>query len=155
MSDFDPTAFLNSATEQVSERMPNLPAGQDYISTIKDVTFRQVQGKKDPTAVFLFMDIKHEIDTSQVQVDGQTYPTPTRTIVDNFIVNTREDNPKAIDYSPGKNGRIRIYREALGMNEAGRPFAPANMLGRQVRVKIKVETYEGNTFDKIDAVAKA
>jgi hypothetical protein len=153
MSDFDPTAFLNSATETVSERMPNLPAGQDFVSTIKDVAFRQVHGKKDPTALYLFMDVKHEIDTSQVQVDGQTYPVPTRTIVDDFIVNTNASG--AIDYAPGKNGRIRDYREALGMNEAGRPFAPANMIGRQIRVKVKVEPYNGNNFDKISGLAKA
>lgn len=151
MSDFDPTSFLDGATEQASERMPNLPAGQDYISTIEDVTFRQVQGKKDPTATYLFMDVKHKIDTSQVP----DYPTPTRTVVDSFIVNTRTDNPNAIDYGPGKNGRIRMYREALGMNEAGRPFAPRAMLGRQLRVKTKLDPYEGDFFDKIDSMAKA
>ena len=151
MSDFDPTKFLDAATEQVSERMPNLPPGQDYISTIKDVTFRQVQGKKDPSAMYLFMDVKHEIDTSRVS----DYPTPTRTIVDGFIVNTREDNPQAIDYSPGKNGRIRQYREALGMNEAGMPFSPRAMMGRNIRVKTKLDPYEGEFFDKIDSLAKA
>ena len=149
MSDFDPTRFLDAATEQVSERMPNLPAGQDYISTIKDVTFRQVQGKKDVTQVYVFMDVKHEIDTSHVA----DYPTPTRTIVDGFIINTNDSG--AIDYGPGKNGRIRQYREALGMNEAGQPFSPRAMMGRMLRVKTKLDPYEGEFFDKIDSVAKA
>ena len=120
MSDFDPTKFLDAATEQVSERMPNLPPGQDYISMIKDVTFRQVQGKKDPSAMYLFMDVKHEIDTSRVS----DYPTPTRTIVDGFIVNTREDNPQAIDYNPGKNGRIRQYRE--DSRDEQKPVCPSH-----------------------------
>jgi len=151
MSDFDPSKFLDGATEQVSERMPNLPPGQDYISQITDVTFRQVQGKKDVTAVYLFMDVKHSIDTKGIP----EYPSPSRTIVDGFIVNTREDNPNAIDYSPGKNGRIRQYRDALGMNEAGQVFAPRAMIGRYVRVKTKLDPYEGEFFDKIDSLAKA
>jgi hypothetical protein len=155
MSDFDPTAFLDGATEQVSERMPNLPAGQDYISTIESVDFRKVQGKKDPAATFLFMDVKHKIDTSRVEINGHAYPTPTRTIVDGFIVNTKEGNPNAIDYGPGKNGRIRQYREALGLNEAGVTFSPRAMIGRQLRVKTKLDPYEGDFFDKIDSVAKA
>ena len=150
-SQFDPTKFLDGATEEASERMPNLPAGQDFISRIADVSFRQVQGKKDPSQMYLFMDIKHEVDTSQIQ----GYPTPTRLINDNFIVNTREDNPQAIDYGPGKNGRIRQYREALGMNEAGQAFSPRAMIGRQVRVKTKLDPYEGEFFDKIDSLAKA
>lgn len=151
MSDFDPTRFLDGATETASERMPNLPAGSDFVSTIKDIAFRQVQGKKDPSAVYLFMDIKHEINTAQIA----DYPTPTRVITDGFLVNTREDNPQAIDYGPGKNGRLRQYREALGMNEAGTPFSPRAMIGRLIRVKTKLDPYEGEFFDKIDSLAKA
>jgi hypothetical protein len=101
------------------------------------------------------MDVKHKIDTSRVEINGHAYPTPTRTIVDGFIVNTKEGNPNAIDYGPGKNGRIRQYRDALGLNEAGVTFSPRAMIGRQLRVKTKLDPYEGDFFDKIDSVAKA
>ena len=152
MSDFDPTEFLDAATEQVSERMPNLPAGPGLHLDCQGCNVSTGPRKEGPGR-----DVSvHGCEARDRYVArASDYPTPTRTIVDGFIVNTREDNPQAIDYSPGKNGRIRQYREALGMNEAGMPFSPSQMIGRKIRVKTKLDPYEGEFFDKIDSLAKA
>ena len=55
---------------------------------------------------------------------------------------------------PGKNGKLRRYRESLDMNTPGVPFSLRQMIGRQIRVKIKHEPYEGEMYDRVDSVAK-
>jgi len=59
-----------------------------------------------------------------------------------------------IDWSVGKNNRLRRLREALGMNVPGQTFSMRAMQGRMVRVKIKHVPYEGDILDDIDSVSK-
>jgi hypothetical protein len=40
------------------------------------------------------------------------------------------------------------------MNKPGETFAIRQMIGRQIRVKVKNEIYQGEPQDSIDAVAK-
>ena len=54
---FDPDAFLQSTTTEAATKRPPLPAGMDFIATIKELKFRSSQGKKDPTKTYTFMDV--------------------------------------------------------------------------------------------------
>jgi len=151
MSNFDPASFLDATiTEPTTKRNP-LPAGMDFVGIIGEPKSRTWQGKKDPTQSGIVVDVPIEIDMS-------AYPNvkigATRVILtDGIMLDTTEDG--AIDNSPGKNGKLRRYREALGMNQAGVPFSFRAIQGRQIRVKIKHEVYEGDIYDKVDSVAKA
>jgi hypothetical protein len=151
MSNFDPASFLDATiTEPTTKRNP-LPAGMDFVGIIGEPKSRTWQGKKDPTQSGIVVDVPIEIDMS-------AYPNvkigATRFILtDGIMLDTTEDG--AIDNSPGKNGKLRRYREALGMNQAGVPFSFRAIQGRQIRVKIKHEVYEGDIYDKVDSVAKA
>ena len=147
---FDPSIFLDSViTEPSTKRLP-LPAGHDFIGIITDVKARTWQGKADPTKSGVVMDVSIEIDLSaypDVQIG-----TPKVTMTDGIMLDLTEAG--MIDNAPGKNGKLRRYREALGMNKAGEAFSFRAMQGRQIRVKISHRTYEGDIFDQVDSVAK-
>lgn len=154
MTAFDPASFLSvTLTESLTKRPP-LPAGQDFTGTIGDVKSRAWQGKKDPTQSGIAVDVPIRIDLSaypDVQkamggIDGVT-------LTDGIMLDLTEGG--MIDTSPGKNGKLRRYREALDMNKPGDTFSFLAMPGRLIKVKIKHEVYEGDVYDRIDGVAKA
>ena len=59
-----------------------------------------------------------------------------------------------IDLSPGRNAKLRRYREATGNNVDGQMFNPRMLQGHRVLVKIKHRVWENNTYDEPDSVAK-
>ena len=144
MSQFDPQSFLDATITEVSAKRQPLPAGQDFVGTIKDVKPRAWQGKKDPSQSGIAMDVQIEIP----QDSG-----PAVLLTDGIMLDTTEGG--AIDLAPGRNGKLRRYREALDMNTAGQAFSFRAMIGRLIKVKIKHEVYEGEVYDRVDGVAKA
>jgi hypothetical protein len=61
---------------------------------------------------------------------------------------------KNIDYGVGKNARLRMYREATGLNIAGQSFNPRNLVGRQIKVNISHREYNGELFAQVGKLAK-
>lgn len=150
---FDSQTFLDATTTEANSRRPPLPAGRDFIGIIGDLKEpRQVQGKKDPTQTYTFLELPIKIDLTA------TPDVHTAIGVDSVVLNhsIRIDLTESgsLDNSPGKNGGLRQLREALGLNVPGQSFSMRMMVGRPVRVKIKHETYEGEIFDRTDGVAK-
>jgi hypothetical protein len=152
-SSFDPSVFLDAQTTEALVRRPPLPAGQDFQATISKLSMREWQGKEDPTQSGIALDLTLEIDLNSYPDVKKVVGADKVSIVDGFILNTNEGG--MIDWSVGKNSKLRRYREALDMNTAGQPFSIRMMEGRTVRAKIKHEPYQGEIFDKIDSVAKA
>lgn len=158
MSDmlFDPNAFLDQTTDQVSERRMPVPA-LDYLATIEDVQSKVWTSKdkynEDGTPksglrleVSLKLDLPAEV---QAQCGLQSLK-----LTDGIMADLTPDK-RAIDYSAGKNGRLRVYREATGLNIAGQPFSPRMLVGRMVRVRVAHEEYQGNIQERVGGVAKA
>lgn len=150
-STFNPDAFLDATTTEANTRRPPLPAGIDVSGVIETVTARPWQGKADPSksGVALDLTIRIQVPMDQVATQG----TDSITLRDGIMLDMNEGGQ--LDNSPGKNNRLRKYRDALGMNSAGTAFSPRAMIGRPLRVKIKHEEYEGELYDKVDSVAKA
>ena len=65
------------------------------------------------------------------------------------------ESKTAIDYSKGKNNRLRMYRDATGLNVAGQAFSPRMLVGRMVRVRITHEEYQGAVQERAGAISKA
>lgn len=151
MSNFDPASFLDATISEPTTRRNPLPAGRDFVGVIGEPTTRTWQGKADPTKSGVVVDVPIEIDMSAYP-DVKIGATKVM-LKDGIMLDLTSDG--AIDNSPGKNGKLRRYREALGMNEAGKPFSFRAIQGRQIKVKIKHRTYEGEMFDEVDSVAKA
>jgi hypothetical protein len=153
---FSPESFLDATTTEESIKRPPLPAGRDFISSIVEVKSRTWVGKKDPTKGGIVVDVKHEFDLSAYpDVKTALGGIEKVVITDGIMLDLTEGG--SIDYAPGKNGKLRLYREALGLNVAGQGFSIRMFQGRQVRAKIKhvpSETVPGEVYDNIETVAK-
>lgn len=152
-SAFNPDLFLAATTTEASTKRLPIPAGRDLTGVIGDLKPRQWQGKKDPTQSGIAVDVPIRIDLTQYPELREQIGADFVTLTDGIMLDTTEAG--TIDFSPGKNAKLRRYREALGMNQPGTPFSLIAMQGRFIKVKIKHETYEGEIYDKIDSVAKA
>jgi len=150
---FSPDTFLDATTTQESTKRPPLPAGREFQGIIKGIKMRPWQGKKDPTQGGIAADLTIEFDlTSYPDVQQLLGGLDKVQIVDGIMLDLTEGG--SIDYSPGKNGKLRRYRDATGLNSAGQPFSIRMLEGRVIRAKIKHDPYEGEIYDKIESVAK-
>lgn len=153
MSNFDPTTFLDATITEANVKRSPIPAGSDVIAVIGEPKARTWVGRADPTKSGVAVDVPLEIDLTAYPELQKQVGVPKVTLTDSIMLDTTESG--AIDNSPGKNGKLRRYREALGMNVAGQAFSFRLMQGRMIKVKIKHRTYEGELYDEVDSVAKA
>jgi len=145
---FDPNSFLTAQITEVSVKRPPITAGLEIIGVVTKVEMKTWQGKKDPTQSGIKADVSVEFDMTQdpnemARIGGLA----KLTLVDSIMLNLNDGG--GIDMAPGKNTRLRQWREALDMNKAGEAFSFANMAGRLVGTKIKHEPYNDEIFDKI------
>jgi len=150
MSIFDPESFLDATLDAPLEKRPPLPVG-DYTAIITKVSSRTWQGKADPTKsgvaldVVLTVDVPYEVQTAYGLM-------PTLSLRDSIMLDLTPQN--TVDLSPGKNTRLRIYREALDMNKKGDVFSPRKMEGRPVRIAISHEIYNDAPVEKVGQVVR-
>jgi hypothetical protein len=155
MSNFDPNTFLSATTTEAATRRPPIPAGRDFVATIGEPKARQVQGKKDASKSYVFIDFPMEIDLTQAP-DVQKLVGQDKVQL-NYGTSLDMTEGGALDWTPGRNNGLRLMRTALDMNIAGQPFNILAMQGRQIRVKISHEEYpegSGEMRDRVSAVAK-
>lgn len=154
---FDPAAFLDQTTEQVSERRNPLPA-VDYNFVIKDVLMKtwESKDKVDEATGQLKSGLKLEVllDLDIPEAIKEATQLTKMTLTDGFIVDLNESKT-AIDYGKGKNNRLRMYREATGLNVAGQAFAPRMLIGKMGRVRVSHEEYQGSIQERAGAISKA
>jgi hypothetical protein len=175
LSNFDPTVFIDSSITDANTKRPLLPAGREFIGTIGDGLKARVWKSNKPEAKIkagLSYDIPiiFEVaslppDVQKLYMDDSGKLTIEKiTITDSVMIDLVVDadgNPTEgpggvpiIDNSPGRNLRQKRYRDALDMNRPGENFSWRMTSGRQIRCKIEHEPYNGETYDKIGAVAK-
>lgn len=148
---FDPSTFLDATLTEPTEKRPPLPIG-DYTAVIGEVTARAWQGKQDPSKSGIAWDIPLAIEVP-AEVQAQLKLTQaTLNLRDSIMLDLTEGG--TIDNSPGKNRRLRAYREALNMNNPGDTFSARKMSGGVVKVKISHEMWEGQPVERIDGVVK-
>jgi len=156
LSSFDPSQFLDATTTEAAVALPPLPVG-DYIATIGEPKVRSWESKKEDAKVKggYALDIPVTIDlTAYSELSKLFGDTERYTVTAGLFLDTVPGTVN-LDWGVGKNGQLRRWREALDMNRAGEPFSIRAMQGRQVRVKIKHEVYQGNVQTKFDSVSKA
>lgn len=153
-STFDPQSFLDASISEPSIKRPPLPAGSDFTGIITDIIPRPWVGKKDPSKSGIAMDVKIDIDLSGYPNEKAALGGIEKiTLQDGIMLDTTPSG--SIDNGPGKNAKLRRYREAVDMNKPGDVFSFRAMIGRPIKVKIKHEAYEGEMYDKVDSVARA
>lgn len=152
MSMFDPSTFLDATLEAPTEKRPPLPVG-DYTAIVGEVKARAWQGRTDPTKSGIAWDIPLTIEIPAEVQSQLGLQQPTITLQDSIMLDLTEGG--TIDNSPGKNRRLRVYREAVDLNKAGDSFSARKMQGKVVKVKISHDVYEGSPVEKIAGVARA
>lgn len=149
---FDPTAYLDATLEAPTEKRPPLPVG-DYTAVIGEVTARAWQGKKDPSKSGIAWDVPL---TLEIPADIQAslgLSTATLQLTDSVMLDLTDGG--LIDNGPGRNRRLRMYREAVDLNKAGDTFSARLMQGKVVKVKLSHEEWEGNIQERVAGVVKA
>lgn len=148
-SSFNPDTFLDATLTEPSEKRPPLPAG-DYTAIIGAISARTWQGKKDATKSGIAWDIPLTIDVpAEVQV-ALKMDQSTLNLKDSIMLDLTDNG--TIDNAPGKNRRLRAYREATDMNKPGDVFSARKMEGKVVRVKVSHDLWEGQPVERVDGV---
>lgn len=142
-SNFDPESYLDATLSEPTEKRPPLPAGT-YAATLgepKSRTWQSRDGTKSGVAIDVPVEIQHD--------DGP------HTIRDSIMLDMNEDG--SIDNAPGANRRLRMYREATGLNEKGQAFSMRMLQGRTVKVSITHEPSKDGTemYERVGLVGKA
>lgn len=156
---FDPNAFLDQTTDVALERRPPVPA-MDYLATITDLQSKEWTSKdKFNDDGTLRSGLKFEITLElQLPPEVQEMCKITKlTLTDAPLIDMTPDR-MGIDYSIGKNSRLRQYRDATGLNVAGQPFSPRMLVGRMVKVRVGHEEYpqgSGTIRERAGAIGKA
>ena len=150
MSQFDPQAFLDATLDApLTKRPPIMP--NSYSATIGEVKSR-AWASRDGTKSGIAYDVPLEVqlDPQEAGRIGQ----PTVIISDSIMLDLTEDGK--IDIAPGKNRKLRAYREATSLNVAGQSFNARMLQGRMVKVAVKHDSGDdGEVYERIGAVAKA
>jgi hypothetical protein len=159
VSSFDPAAFLDATTTEALVRRPPLPVG-DYVGITGEIKSRAWTSNKPDAKVKsgIAFDVPVQIDVTSVrhnftpEMQKAFEAISSVTLTAGVMIDLNE--AKSIDWSTGKNGALRRWRQALKMNNPGETFSPRQMQGRQVLVKVKHRLYEGEAYDEIDSVAE-
>lgn len=154
MSTFDPNSFLNAQlTDANSTTFVPCPPGEYHAVTVEEPKFRENQGKADPSKSYLSMDILWEIsDPAVVEVTSRN---PTR--VRQSILIDRNDTGN-LDMGKGKNIALGRLREAVGLNEPGKPFSFRQLAGQTAKVTVinrPDPSDPDKVYDEVKAVARA
>lgn len=151
-SAFDPDSFLDISINEPFKKRPPLPVG-DYTAVIGDIKARAWTGKKDPTQSGIAWDIPLMVEIPPSVKEALGLSQDVIPLSDSAMLDITPGG--TIDQAPGKNRKLRNYREALDMNKPGDVFSARKMTGRVVKVKIKHDIYEGEPVERVDGVAKA
>lgn len=159
MSNFNVDNYLDSAISEPSTRRPALPAGLELIGTVgepkgSETKFTDKKTGEERTSKVI--NIPVEIDlTMYPEVRQQQGGIDKVTLTDSVFLDLTEAG--TIDNSPGKNSKIRKWREATDLNAPGVSFTFRMLQGRRVKIKVshRVDARDGEIYDQIGSVTKA
>lgn len=151
-SAFNPEAFLDATLTDPTEKRKPLPVG-DYTAIIGAVTARAWQGRADTTKSGIAWDIPLTIDVPAAVQAELGMDQSTLNLKDSIMLDLTDNG--TIDNGPGKNRRLRAYREATDMNKPGDVFSARKMEGRVILVKIAHDMWEGQPIERVTGVVAA
>lgn len=150
-SQFDPAAFLDMTMDAPSVKRPPLPTG-DYRAVVGDVTSKSWTSG-DGSKSGINWEIPLAVDVPAELQSSLGLDKPTITLTDKIFLDLTPAG--GLDNGPGKNGKIRRYREALDLNKPGDAFSARAMVGRIVLVRVGHRVYNGDLFEEVSGIARA
>ena len=158
-SAFNPQAFLDATQTEVNERRPTIPAENPdspdglYMAVIGEVKADSgTIGKGDNIGkpwISMVIPLKLQLPAT-VQAAG--LPNEFQ-FTDRVFLDLNAQG--GIDNTKGKNRGQKAYRDALDMNKPGEAFSWRMTQGRNLKVKLVHELYEGNIVEKVAGVFPA
>jgi len=156
--DFNPEAYLDAPLDKPLERrLPLSPT--DYTGIIQDakiLTWASTTKIDEATGQFLSglkVELKVALEIPEAERTRVNLTAPTFAITDGMLLDLTPT--KAIDDSPGRNNRLRMYREATDQNKPGETFSIRKLIGKPVRVKLGHRVLpSGEPTEEIKMVAK-
>lgn len=148
---FDPEAFLDVTLSEPTEKREVLPVGE-YTGVLGEAKSRAWTGKADSSKSGIALDIPISIDVPADLQASKGLPA-TLTLKDSIMLDLTENG--LVDNSKGKNNRLRMYREAVNMNNAGDVFSPRKLQGQVVTVRVSHEVYNDNLVERVAGVTRA
>lgn len=124
MSQFDPEAFLQSTMSEPLTKRPPINPGS-YSAVIGEPKAKQWSKQDDATGevksgVVLNVPLTIDLPADEAARIGQ----PKVTITGSVFLDMKDDG--SLDTAPGKNRDLRMYREALNLNNPGDKFSYAD-----------------------------
>ena len=146
---FNPDQFLDMQIEgQNDTKIIPVPAGE-YTAMIEEVKVRQWQSKADPLKSGLTLDVQWSIDDASVkELLGRDKVTVKQGIMLDLT------DAGGLDMGKGRNIGLGRLREALDLNQPGRPFSFTMLTGRVGRVSVSHRIADDNIFAEVKQVAR-
>jgi hypothetical protein len=154
--DFDPNSFISQETTTASEKRPPVPA-QDYVATITDLKADRWQSKDK------IDEVTGELKSGPLFIFTLTLDLPEavkeackikQLVLTDRVMLDVVPGGSALDFSIGKNNRLRLYREATDLNRPGEPFSPGMLVGKLLKVRVTHEVYQGVIQERAGALSK-
>ena len=146
---FNPDQFLDMQIEgQNDTKIIPVPAGE-YTAMIEEVKVRQWQSKADPSKSGLTLDVQWSIDDASVkELLGRDKVTVKQGIMLDLT------DAGGLDMGKGRNIGLGRLREALDLNQPGRPFSFTMLTGRVAKVNVSHRIADDNIFAEVKQVAR-
>jgi hypothetical protein len=152
-SAFDPKLLLDATTDQANSTVRIPVPAREHLALITEVDIRS--GSKDGRN-WSFLDVTFEIDSPEVKQElGRDKVSLTQGIGLDFT------SQGGLDYSKGKNVMLGRLREAVNLNEPGKPFGFRMLVGRPVKILVthaastKAGAQPGDVFENVSAFVRA
>lgn len=149
---FDVESFLNqTTTEANSTKLEPVPEGE-YVGIISKVSARQWQNKTDPSKSGVTLDVTWDVDDGALK---EKLGRDKITVRQGVMLDLSDTG--GLDTGKGKNVGLGRLREAVGLNDPGRPFAFAMLTGKPAKIAVKHRIDPNDAekvYDEVRGVAK-
>ena len=150
MSQFDPNQFLDMQFNEANDtKVVPIPVGEHF-AAIDKVEVRPWTSKADSTKSGLALDVLWSIQDPSVLAE---LGRDKATVKQGIMLDLTEAG--GIAMGKGQNVSLGRLREAVGLNEPGKPFAFSMLMGRQAKVKVEHRIVGEDIFSDVKAVTKA
>lgn len=147
----DPDVFMQTAVTGASATRVEQADPGEYTAVIDSLDFDTFEGKsaKSLGKTFTKLRVKWALDDEGLKARlGRDKITVAQ---DMFLDIT---DAGGLDMGRGKNVSLGRLREAVGQNDASRPWAPNMLTGAVARVKVEHEVVNGEVYARVTGAAK-
>lgn len=147
----DPATFLSQAVSgALSTKRIAHPAGE-YFATIKEISYKTMDSKKEPGKVFHILDVVFKTDDALAKEQtGMNEPTVRKSIFLDLL-----PDGSALDTSNGKNVDLGRLRAAVGQNDPEKSWTFNDLVGQQCYIIVNHNVEGEDTYANVGKVGAA